>query len=95
VIAEQQRLIDDAKRRLEDGKVKKAKLDEEAKFFEKHPVPDDLRRDIESNWQLLDQQERDLASARKGMQQINDKYDAMLKRYADLLQNGSQTEPCD
>jgi hypothetical protein len=96
VIAEQQRLIDDAKQRLEGGKAKEAKLVKEAEFYgSKHPMPDDLQRDIDGNRQLLDLEERHLASALKGMQQINDKYDAMLKRHGDLIQNGVRTVPCN
>jgi hypothetical protein len=94
-IAEQQRRIDDAKQRLKVGKDRKAKLDEKAQFFEKHPMPEDLRRDIESNRKLLDQQERDLASLLGEMQRIIEKYDAMVRRREDLGQNGIRPVPCD
>jgi molecular chaperone GrpE (heat shock protein) len=94
-IAEQQQRIDAARQLLQDSKEKAAKLAEEAGFYTKHPMPDNLKRDIESSRILLDRQEHDLKSARDGMEQIEDKYDAMLKRYEDLIQNGVRTLPCD
>lgn len=94
-IAEQQRIIDGAQQRLEAGKTKAGKLAEEAKFYTQHPMPDELRRDIESNRKLLDLQEQDLASAREGKRQIIDRYDAMRQRREDLIQNGVRAEPCD
>jgi hypothetical protein len=94
-IAEHQRLIDDAKRHLDDGKAKRAKLAEEAKFYEHHPMPDNLERDIENNRQMLELQEHAATSALNEMRQMNEKYDAMRKRREDLIQNRSRTERCD
>jgi len=96
-LTEQQQIIDDAKQRLEGYKTEKAKLADEKEFHEgpKNPMSEDLRLDIESNKKVLDQQQSDLEKARKGMQEINDRYDALLKRHRDLLQNGVRTVPCD
>jgi hypothetical protein len=95
-LAEQQGRIEDARKRLEDLKAKQKKLDSDANFYgTKHPMPGELRSDIESNRKLLDEQERDKASLVDGMQRVNDTYDGMLKRRRDLLEKGSAPVPCD
>jgi hypothetical protein len=96
VIAEQHRRIEDARKRLEDLKAKQKRLDSDGEFYStKHPMPEELRSDIESNRKLLDEQERDKASLANGMQQVNDRYDGMQKRRRDLLETGSTPVPCD
>jgi hypothetical protein len=95
-IAEQHRCIEDARKRLEDLKTKQKKLDSDAEFYgTKHPMPVELRSDIESNAKLLDEQERDKASLVNGMQQVNDRYDGMRRRRRDLLEKGSTPVPGD
>jgi hypothetical protein len=95
-IAEQQRRINDARKQLEDLRAEQKKLDSDAEFYgTKHPMPAQLRSDIENNRKLLDAQERDTGSLVNGMQQVNERYDLMRKRRRDLLEKGSAPFPCD
>jgi len=94
-IAEQQRLIDEARRLLEGTKTRHAALAEEALFHTKGPMPEDLRLDIEANDALLQRQQHDLAAALDDMGKLNDRYDAMVKRRQHLIQSGSQPSRCD
>ncbi len=95
-IAEQQGRINDARKRLEQLKAEQKKLDSDADFYgTKHPMPTQLRSDIESNGKLLDAQERASVSLVDGMGKVNERYDEMRKRRRGLLEKGSVPLRCD
>jgi hypothetical protein len=95
-LAEQQGRISDARKRLEELRTVQKKLDSEAEFYgTKHPIPPQLRRDVESNRKLLDAQKRASVSPEDGMRQVNERYDEMRKRRRDLLEKGSVPSRCD
>jgi hypothetical protein len=95
-LAQQRMRIGDAGKRLDELRTERSKLDRETEFFgPKHPMPAQLKSEIESSTQLLDTQGRDLDLLVDGMRRINERYDALLARRRDLLEKGSAPVACD
>ncbi|HYB50876.1 MAG TPA: hypothetical protein VED47_07205, partial [Burkholderiaceae bacterium] len=94
-VAGQEQRIGVAKQRLAASKARLARLEKEAEFYgTKHPMPEELQRNADSARELVARQDRDLAGFVEEMQQINDKYDAMVARRRDLLKRGLVTVVC-
>jgi hypothetical protein len=94
-LADQQRLVDSTNERIRALNDERQKLNNEKEFYKTHPMPEELRRDIESIDRMSVLQQRQLASQMDAMEKVNDRYDAMLSRYQDLKQNGVGPSPCD
>lgn len=85
-LGDQLRLVDQANGRLKKILADGIGLIEQAKFFEPpHQMPPELKRDREVNDELAHRQFLAIAEAFAGIQRVNDKYDAELKRYRELV----------
>jgi len=94
-VAGLQQRIGDAKQRLAASKARLARLEKEAEFYgTKHPMPEELQRNVDSARELVARQDRYLAGLVEERQQINDRYDAMVARRRDLLKRGLVTVVC-
>jgi len=93
-IATQQERINGAQARRKYLRDKAARLSQDADFYSpKHPMPPDLRADIEASRKLLVAQEALLARYESEMRDMNERYDQMLRRW-DKLHRG-EVEPVD
>jgi len=73
-----------------------ARLEKEAEFYgPKYPMPDELRANIDSNRKVLDAQEALVSTYEKEMNELNKKYDQMVKRREELLRGHHERVPCD
>jgi len=85
-IAKQRKRIRDANERRDLLRDKEARLEKEAEFYgPKHPMPDELRADIDSNRKVLDAQEALVLTYEKEMNELNETYDKMAKRREEIL----------
>ena len=90
------RRIEEAKQRRDAQRHKVAELEKKAEFYgPKHPMPDELRADIDFNRKLLGDEKIGVSQSEKEMIQLNEKYDRMLKRREYLLQHGVEPVSCD
>ena len=95
-IVKQQKSIQDAKERRDLLREKAARLEKEAEFYgPKHPMPDELRADIDSNRKVLDAQEALVSTYEKEMNELNQRYDKMVKRREELLRGHHEPVHCD
>jgi hypothetical protein len=85
-LGDQVRVADGASQRLKQLMVERADLKREAKFYDPpHQMPPDLKSDREVNDKLAQNELRIIVKAAHEIQRINDKYDADLKRYRELV----------
>jgi hypothetical protein len=94
-LGDQIKQIDQANDRLKELIAKGRDLAEKAKFFEPpHQMPDDLRKNRDLNRQLEQIEFQHISDFAHEIQRINEKYDADLKRYRELV-DGTAQRPCD
>lgn len=85
-LGDQVRVADEASKRLKQLMARRTELKQQAKFFEPpHEIPPDLKRDREVNDELAQNELRIIVKAAHEIQRINEKYDADLKRYRELV----------
>jgi hypothetical protein len=93
-LGDQIRQIDQANERLKALIATARDFAEKVKFFEPpHRIPDDLKKGRDFNRKLEEIEFQRIAGAAHEIQRINDKYDADLKRYRDLV-DGTAKTPC-
>jgi hypothetical protein len=92
-LAIRQTLIDRANQSLKEYRADRKHLDDEAEFYLRRPMPDKLKRAIEDNVSLQEQQLHTIGDIRAEMQRINDRYDAELRRYRELVMRGAALMP--
>ncbi len=88
-LAERQRLIDRAAQQLKESRNDRKRLDDEAEFYAKRQLPDRLKRQLDENAELQQQQLRTIEDIRADMQRINERYDAELTRFRELVMRGA------
>lgn len=88
-LAERQRLIDRANQQLKEFKVDRKRLDDESEFYVKRQLPDKLKAAIQANTALQEQQRHAIEDIRADMQRINERYDAQLRRFRELVNSGA------
>jgi hypothetical protein len=81
--------IKDAERKLADAQKRQKQLATEAEFFQKKPMPTQLKLDIQNNHNELKLHGELLDAKRKDTAAINAKYDEDKRRYLELLRGGS------
>jgi hypothetical protein len=89
VLADRQALIDRANQQLKEFKADHKRLEDEAEFYVKRQMPDKLKRALDDNAALQAQQLRAIDEIRADMQRINERYDADLRRYRELVMRGA------
>ena len=93
-LGEQLRRVDKANDRMKALIATGKALIEKSSFFAPpHQMPFDLQADREANYRLERRQIRQIEIAAHEIQLINDRYDADLKRYRELV-NGTAAMPC-
>jgi hypothetical protein len=88
-LASRQALIERANQQLKGFKVDRKRLDEESEFYAKRQLPDKLKRALEDNAALQAQQLKTIDDIRADMQRINERYDAELQRFRELVMRGA------
>jgi hypothetical protein len=88
-LAQRQALIDRANQQLKEFKMDRKRLDDEAEFYVKRQLPDKLKRALDDNAQLQQQQLHAIDGIRADMQQINERYDGELSRFRELVMRGA------
>jgi len=88
-LASRQALIDRANQQLKEFKMDRKRLDDEAEFYVNRRMPDKLKRAIDDNTALQQQQVRAIDDIRADMQRINERYDAELRRFRELVNGGA------
>ena len=79
-----------AKARIANLNGERKKLDDEAEFYKKRVLPDQIKRSFVSNQQEVSQAEKILNDAVIETQRINERYDAEKKRFRELLAQGAR-----
>jgi hypothetical protein len=88
-LASRQTLIDRANEQLKQFKVDHKHLEDESEFYVKRQMPDKLKRALDANAELQTQQLRAIADIRADMRRINERYDAELQRFRELVMRGA------
>lgn len=88
-LASRQALIDRANQQLKEFKVDRKRLDDEAEFYLKRQMPDKLKQALDANAALQAQQLKTIDDIRADMQRINERYDAELLRFRELVMRGA------
>lgn len=86
-------LVTQAEKSLVRLRKEREKLDSEAQFYPKGPLPLQLRTKFEENRALAQQEHELIASQHTEMAQINAQYDALLKRMQPLWAQGKEQPP--
>lgn len=81
--------IKEAERKLAEAQKRQKQLAGEAEFFQKKPMPTQLRLDIQNNQNELKSHGELLDAKRKDTAAINAKYDEDKRRYQELMKGGA------
>lgn len=79
-----------AKARIDSLNGERKKLDDEAEFYKKRVLPDQIKRSFVSNQQEVSQAEKILSDAVAESKRINERFDAEKKRFRELLAQGAR-----
>jgi hypothetical protein len=88
-LASRQTLIDRATQQLKEYKADRKRLDDEAEFYVKRTLPDKLKRGMQENEELQQHQLHTIDDIRAEMKHINERYDADLQRFRELVTRGA------
>src|SRR5882672_4497644 len=88
-LASRQTMIERSLQHMEEHMREKKRLDAEAEFYTKRPMPDSLKRQFETNASLIRSEERIIRDVRADMERINERYDAEKKRWRELVDSGA------
>jgi hypothetical protein len=88
-LASRQTLIDRANQQLKEFKMDRKRLEDEAEFYAKRQLPDKLKRAMDDNTALQAQQAHAIDDIRADMRRINERYDAELRRFRELVMRGA------
>ena len=79
-----------ARARIDSLNGERKKLDDEAEFYKKRVLPEQIKRSFVSNQQEVSQAEKILNDALVETQRINERFDAEKKRFRELLAQGAR-----
>ena len=79
-----------AKARIDTLNAERKKLDDEAEFYKKRVLPDQIKRSFVSNQQEVSQAEKVLNDALTETKRINERFDDEKKRFRELLAQGAR-----
>jgi hypothetical protein len=82
--------ISRANQRIANLNSERKKLDDEAEFYKKRVLPDQIKRSYVSVQQQVSAEEKILSDARAETQRINDLFDAQKRRFRELLAQGAR-----
>jgi hypothetical protein len=81
-------IVERAQRRIEEHQRDRKKLDSEAEFYAARELPEKLKRSYQLNDSLVRSEQKIMADARADMDRVNERFDADVKRFRDLVQSG-------
>lgn len=73
-----------SEQRLEELRLERSRLDQEAEFYKGRSMPDNLRQSIANNTAAVNAQRQSMANQTSEMQRINQKFDAERERLRKL-----------
>lgn len=85
-----QTMIDRSKQRLEGFEAERTRFEQEAEFYAKRKIPAKLERAIEANKDLMQAEHRLIADMQADMARINQRFDAELARFRELVIAGAR-----
>lgn len=83
-------LVDRARKRMDELARERKKLDDEAEFYAKREKPDKLKRAYDTNATMVKAQEKIIADTEAELKRINERFDAEIKRFRELVQTGAK-----
>ncbi|MCS7101683.1 MAG: DUF4124 domain-containing protein [Burkholderiaceae bacterium] len=89
-LADRQALIERAQRRLQELLRERKRLQDETEFYVKRELPEKLKREIAANEEMIRAQEKAIADAKADMARVNERYDAEVKRFRELVAAGAK-----
>ncbi len=89
-LGDRQVIIERANKRMEELKRERKKLDDETEFYAKRDLPEKLKRSLAANNEMQKSQQKIIAETRQEMERVNERYDAELKRFRELVSAGAQ-----
>jgi hypothetical protein len=89
-LASREQQIARSEDRLKRLAVERKKLDDEAEFYVKREQPAALKRAFANNAELVKTEQAIVADTRAEMARINERFDAEIKRFRELVQGGSR-----
>ena len=88
-LAQRAALIERANQQLKEFKMDRKRLEDEKEFYVNRPMPDKLKRALDDNTALQAQQLQAIEDIRADMRRINERYDAELQRFRELVMRGA------
>ena len=88
-LASLQGAIDRAEARKRDLQSERAKLNNEAEFYEKRDMPESLKRGFAANNESIKLQDKAIQNAKAEMQRVNGLFDVFAKRFKELIDQGA------
>ncbi len=88
-LATRQTLIDRANQQLKEYRADRKHLDDEAEFYARRQMPDKLKRALQDNVDLQNQQLHAIEDIHSDMNHINERFDAELRRFRELVMRGA------
>ncbi len=88
-LAQRAALIERANQQLKEFKMDRKRLEDEKEFYVNRPMPDKLKRALDDNATLQAQQLQAIEDIRADMRRINERYDAELQRFRELVMRGA------
>jgi hypothetical protein len=89
-ISDRQVIIERATKRMEELKRERKKLDDETEFYTKREMPEKLKRALAANNETVRLQQKTITDTKADMARVNERYDAYLKRFRELVKAGAQ-----
>ncbi|HUL64537.1 MAG TPA: hypothetical protein VLW55_07955 [Burkholderiaceae bacterium] len=89
-LGDRQVLIERAVKRMDELKRERKKLDDETEFYEKHDLPEKLKRALAANNEMVSSQQKAIAETKADMARVNERYDAESRRFRELVSSGAQ-----
>jgi hypothetical protein len=89
-LASRMAMVERAKKRIDDHKVERKKIDQEAEFYAKRELPEKLKRSYQLNESLVRSEERIANDAKADMDRVNERFDNDLKRFRELINAGAK-----
>jgi hypothetical protein len=80
--------VEEAQKKLADAQKRQKELAAEAEFYQKKPMPAQLKQDIQVNDAAIASHSELLDKKKKEIDAINAKYDEDLRRYRELVKSG-------
>ncbi len=88
-LADRQVLIERASKRMDELKRERKRLDNESEFYTKRELPEKLKRSLANNNEMVSAQQKSISDTRADMQRVNERYDAEIRRFRELVKAGA------